>query len=116
MIKIILAVIAGFFCFLGFISMLSAACVKFYEGGACEIILIPVFGHVEDIEFRIRGAVVRRRKSWRRAPNIIIADLGADKETAEIAKKLCCEYDGIEWVEYGALTDELRKIRQELKK
>ncbi len=62
-------------------------------------IVIPVKGHREDIEFVIRGVVASRQ----RGAVILVADFGADKETAAIAGHLCNEYERMEWVRGEAI-------------
>lgn len=103
--------VVGLLCFLGLVSIISGACSWFYNisGGAGECIVLPVKGHVEDIEFRIRGAIVRRRRASRRLPRIYLADFGADAETAEIAKRMCDEFDVLEWVDGAELSRKLRE-------
>ena len=109
--EIILYSIVGLLCFCGLISVISAVCSWFYNagGGAGECIVLPVKGHMEDIEFRIRGAMVRRRRASRRLSKIYLADFGADDETAEIARRICGEFDVLEWVDGTELTKRLRE-------
>ncbi len=72
-----------------------------YQPGSDErmYIVLPVKGHREDIEFVIRGTAASRR----RGTVILVADFGADRETAAIARRLCCEYDRMEWVRGDAI-------------
>lgn len=107
--EIILAVVIGALAFVGLVSVISALCLSFYHvsGGTREYIVLPVSGHVEDIEFRIRGAAVRRRRMGRHL-RIYLANFGADAETAEIAKRMCEEFEGIEWVEGCELAGKLK--------
>lgn len=109
--EIILYTVVGLLCFLGLVSVISAVCSWFFNvsGGAGECIVLPVKGHMEDIEFRIRGAIVRRRRASRRLPKIYLADFGADAETAEIAKRMCGEFDVLEWVDGTELGKKLRE-------
>ncbi len=119
MIEIIIYTVVGALCFCGIVSVVSAICLWFYNNGngMGEYIVLPVKGHMEDIEFRIRGAIVRRRRASRRLPQIYLADFGADSETAEIAKRLCDEFDVLKWVDGMELTKSLREnINEESKK
>lgn len=104
-------VAVGLLSFCGLVSVISAVCSWFYNvnGGAGECIVLPVKGHMEDIEYRIRGAIVRRRRASRRLSKIYLADFGADDETAEIAKRMCGEFDILEWVDGSELTKKLRE-------
>ena len=58
------------------------------------VVLLPLKGHVEDAEYRIRAAV-----AWARGAEVYVADCGADRETAEIAARLCGEYPSAHWLE-----------------
>lgn len=109
--EIILYAAVGLLCFCGLVSVISAMCSWFYNAGgeAGECIVLPVKGHMEDIEFRIRGAMVRRRRSSRHLSKIYLADLGADAETAEIARRMCGEFDVLEWVDGAELIKKLRE-------
>ena len=108
--EIILAAVIGVLAFAGIIGVISALVLSFYHvnGGAGECIVLPVSGHIDDIEFCIRGAVARRQRVSRHA-KIFLADFGADAETAEIARRMCGEFEGIEWVECDKLAECLRK-------
>lgn len=79
------------------------------DGGEC--IVLPVAGHREDVEFRIREAVARVRRSGLRGAVIYVTDFGADSETAEIAARMCREFGMTEWVSRDELT---QKIHAEL--
>lgn len=67
-----------------------------YHPGSEErnYIVIPVKGHREDIEFVIRGTAASRQRDT----VILVADFGADRETAAIARRLCEEYDRMKWI------------------
>lgn len=107
--EIILAVIIGALAFVGIIGVISTLVLSFYHvsGGAGEYIVLPVSGHIEDIEFRIRGATARRRRVSRHV-RIYLANFGADAETTEIAKRMCREFEGLEWVEGTELTGKIK--------
>ena len=69
------------------------------DGGERVYTVIPVKGHREDIEFVIREAAASRK----RGGVILVADFGADRETAAIARRLCSEYNRMEWVRGEAI-------------
>lgn len=106
--EIILVVIIGALAFVGIIGVISVLALSFYHvsGDTEEYIVLPVSGHMEDIEFRIRGTAVRRRRVSRHA-RIYLVNFGADAETAEIAKRMCREFEGLEWVEGTELTEKI---------
>lgn len=112
--SMVLAVLVGILALMGIGSIMSAIHLSFYGANddACEYIILPVKGHMEDIEFRIRGAMARRRKVGNHISKIYLTDFGADAETAEIAKRMCSEFEILEWVDSFELTkdisDELR--------
>lgn len=65
-----------------------------HEGG---ILVIPVSGHREDIEYIVRCASVRR--GWGRGPDsrpILILDAGMDGETRRLAEAACAETKGVD--------------------
>ncbi len=70
-------------------------------------VVLPVSGHVEDIELRVRAAVFHRRRT---GTEIYIADFGADAETAEIAHRLCLELDAVEWMTAAELFVKLNEM------
>lgn len=74
-------------------------------GGKC--IVLPVAGHREDIEFRIREAVSQVQRSGLRGAVIYVTDFGADSETAEIAARMCREFGMTEWVGCEELTERI---------
>lgn len=74
-------------------------------GGVC--IVLPVAGHMEDVEFRIREAVSRARQLGLRGAVIYVTDFGADSETAEIAERMCDEFSVTEWVSSEELADRI---------
>lgn len=77
------------------------------SGGAC--IVLPIVGHKEDVEFRIREAVSQVRRSGLRGAVIYVADFGTDSETAEIAARMCREFSMTEWVSREELTERIYK-------
>ena len=100
------------FCFAFLFTALSVAYMIFFcsdsgEQNRCCIVL-PVSGHVEDIELQVRAAVSRRRKLRNAA--IFLADFGADSETAEIGRRLCREFAMVEWMSPDLLDGRLREM------
>lgn len=106
--SIIFNALVGVFALVGVCSIISALYISFYstKSDEWEYIILPVKGHMEDIEFRIRGALARRRRAH--ISKIYLADFGADDETAEIARKMCGEFEVLEWVDSFELTGNIR--------
>lgn len=111
MVLIVLTVLVGSFALVGICSIISALYLSFYStnGSAREYLILPVKGHMEDIEFRIRGAMARRRKAGNHISKIYLADFGADDETVEIARRMCGEFEVLEWVDSFELTENIRE-------
>ncbi len=65
-----------------------------HDGG---ILVIPVSGHREDVEYIVRCASVRR--NWGRGGDsrpILILDAGMDGETRRLAQAACAEVKGVD--------------------
>ena len=80
------------------------------EGAERSCIVLPVSGHEEDIELRVRSLVSRTRRL--RGAAIILADFGADSETAEIARRLCREFGTVECLSPEELAERLKEMVQ----
>ena len=78
-------------------------------GGENECVVLPVCGHVEDIELRVRAAASHRRRLRLGKSAIFIVNFGADGETAEIARKLCRELEMVNLVAPDELAERLRE-------
>ena len=65
--------------------------------GEGVFIVLPVAGHTEDIEIRVRSLICGSRSL--RGAAILLADFGADGETAEICRRLCEEFEKVEWID-----------------
>lgn len=75
-----------------------------------KIIIVPIGGHVDDIEIFIRSLISRAVGSkFGFVENIIIADMGADEETAEICKNLESQYDFIYFCEGREISEKLQE-------
>lgn len=73
-----------------------------------KIIIVPVGGHVEDIEIFIRCLINKSRGAkFGLVESIIIADMGADEETAKICNNLENEYDFIYFCEGKEISEKL---------
>lgn len=61
-----------------------------------KIIIIPISGHIEDIEFFVRGLLNEKRwGSVLKCSKLVLADVGLDEETRKICKILCEENEEI---------------------
>lgn len=67
-------------------------------------LVVPLAGHVEDVELLVRETVAAVRRTGLRGAVIYVADFGADEETAAIAQRLCEEFGVTEWVPSGELS------------
>ena len=74
-----------------------------------ECIVLPVSGHMEDVELRIREAVSQARRLGLRGAVVYVADFGADSETAEIAERMCGEFGVTQWVNRRELADRIEE-------
>lgn len=72
-----------------------------------ECIVLPIAGHCEDVELRIREAVSRAQRWGLRGAAIYVTDFGADSETAEIAERMCREFGMTQWVSRDELSDRI---------
>ncbi|MDR1565364.1 MAG: hypothetical protein LBS74_10440 [Oscillospiraceae bacterium] len=72
--------------------------------------LIPVKGHVEDVELLIRSAVLRASWCSNRSMNVIALDCGTDAETADICRKLAEESPLIKFCSSEELEDYINLI------
>ena len=66
------------------------------QSGEAGIWVIPVSGHRSDIEYVVRSAAVECR--WtekRKVRRIWLLDMGLDRETRQLAEKLCEETDRV---------------------
>lgn len=71
------------------------------------ITVIPIDGHCENVEYRIRCAY--ERANWSAANSrIICLDKGMDKETRKICYKVC-ERFGIEIISSSVLTKSIKQ-------
>ncbi|MBQ1397066.1 MAG: hypothetical protein IIY89_01075 [Clostridia bacterium] len=78
---------------------LSVARIVLRPGGRGRgaFVVLPVAGHVEDVELRVRR-LVRGVRSLRGAV-ILLTDFGADAETADICRRLCREFGNVEMID-----------------
>lgn len=74
------------------------------------VTVIPIEGHCENIEYRIRCAY--ERANWSAADSrLICLDKGMDKETCEICQKVC-ERFGIEIIQSRACKNQYSSLIQ----
>ena len=102
--------LASAFIAIGFIK-LSECFWKSIKNAQSKIIIVPIGGHVDDIEVFIRSLINRTNSSQKLGivENIIIADMGADKETIEICNKLQKQYDFIYLCEGREISEKLKE-------
>lgn len=74
------------------------------------VTLIPIYGHIEEIEMTLRNAI-SSAKWFGRAENrrIVCLNLGADDETYKICKIFSEEYDSVELYSL----DEFNKVMEQ---
>ena len=106
---LILALVSAFIA-IGFIK-LSEGFWKSIKNAQSKIRLVPIGGHVDDIEVFIRSLINRPNSSHKLGigENIIIADMGADKETIDICNKLQKQYDFIYLCEGREISEKLKE-------
>lgn len=94
-IYITIAIIITVFALVETINVISRTLLTSKQKSAgTNIIIIPVSGHIDDVEYFIRGFV--HKGKWNgvvRPDNIIIADMGIDEETRKICMLLCEEFE-----------------------
>lgn len=62
------------------------------------LLILPVSGHCEDMEYTLRRALMRHR--WAAAHpggRILLMDAGMDEETRQLAQVVCDRLDGVEF-------------------
>lgn len=65
--------------------------------GTAGVLVIPVAGHREDIEYIIRSAAVREKWYYRRRPGpVLLVDMGLDEETRLLAERICRELGNVD--------------------
>lgn len=96
-IYITLAILITVFALIESINVISRAMLTSRRRNiGTNIIIIPISGHIDDVEYFIRGLV--HREKWNkvvRPDNIVIADMGIDEETRKIIMLLCEEFEFI---------------------
>ena len=87
----------SFFCAVGLADVIRFLLDCFYDVPQKEyrIVVLPVSGESEDIEFKLRR--IRHRHAWKKSaqPRIYLIDLGMGSETRQIVQILQRETDGI---------------------
>ena len=68
--------------------------------------VLPLSGHCEEVEYHLRRVAAGRR--WNALPGgeVYLLDMGADEETAALARRLCGAVRGVQMVD----ADELATI------
>ena len=97
MLEVVLSVFVLCLAVVGLIEIFRAVSLFFLDRKNSSITLIPVCGHVEDIEMVLRNAMSSAQ--WmgsRGAQRIICLDLGVDEETRDICEVFRDEYELIE--------------------
>ena len=65
--------------------------------GTAGVLVIPVAGHREDIEYILRSAAVREKWCCRRGTgSVLLVDMGMDDETRLLAERVCRELGNID--------------------
>lgn len=59
------------------------------------VLVLPVSGHCQDMEFVVRAAVSRSRWISDSPGSVLIIDIGMDDETRILAKKICDEFSNV---------------------
>jgi hypothetical protein len=95
----------------GFTAMKKAALPG--RGEEEVLVVLTVRGHREDVELRVRELVCAARRI--RGASIILADFGADGETAEICSRLCGEFANVELIEGAFLENRVREKKSATK-
>lgn len=72
-----------------------------------ECIVLPISGHMEDVELRIREAVSQARRLGLRGAAVYVADFGADSETADICERMCSQFGVTQWVSREELANRI---------
>ncbi len=97
MLEVVLSIFVLCLAVVGLIEIFRAVSLVFLDKKNSTIMLIPVCGHVEDIEMVLRNAMSSAQ--WlgsRSAQRIICLDLGVDGETRGICEIFRDEYELIE--------------------
>lgn len=87
-----------------FLSRVFRSC----DVGKGAAIVLPLSGHMESVELQVRGLVSSSRGI--RGAVVLLADFGADAETAEIAQRLCRDFAVVDYVKGADLTVRVEKL------
>lgn len=64
------------------------------------VVVLPLSGHVEDVEYRVR--CLERQCRWGKADiRLVVVDDGMDEETCLLARELCARLSGVSFYEKG---------------
>ena len=97
MLEVVLSVFVLCLAVIGLIEIFRAVSLFFLDKKNSTITLIPICGHVEDIEMVLRNAMSSAQ--WlgnKGAQRIICLDLGVDEETRDICEIFRDEYELVE--------------------
>ena len=62
------------------------------------ILILPVSGPCEEVEYLLRSALIRQRWAAGMAPGrILLMDTGLDEETRQLARAVCDRMPGVEF-------------------
>lgn len=98
-----------FFSLIGVFTLVRTLFERVLDGKkeCAAVLVVPLRGQVEDVEYRLRGACFGRNR------RVIAADYGIDRETREIALRLETEFSGLTLVESSRLEQYLAQLSLE---
>lgn len=59
------------------------------------LLVLPLGGHCDDVEYRIRSVVAQTRWTEEAPGGILLLDTGMDEETRALAERICLEYPAV---------------------
>ncbi len=112
--RLVFFIIFAFSCSLGLLYFFGLLKYIVFSGGKsphkyCEIIIIPVSGHLEDVEFLVRKNLnMLKCEKFFQKQELIFLDGGLDYETRTILDRLCRAYN-FTICEKGEIYDVMKK-------
>lgn len=83
-----------FLALIGVVEVVRALLLAFFppKKGTNYLLVVPLFGHIEDVEYILRNAALRARLIGGAGySSLIVLDCGMDKETKDICAAVCDE-------------------------
>lgn len=67
----------------------------FRDRGTSVISLVPLNGHIEEVEILVRDLISSQHWNHKEQGTIVLVDIGLDEETRDICEKISKDHSGI---------------------